>query len=450
MKNFRGWKNVFSFNYKQNAGSKAYIAVTTLVALAIIAVSILVCVLTAKPEDGKEGNVTEFFCDVEKVYVLDNAGLGELKFANWIPELKENYYSNLELEQVNGMTTEELQTMAAQDESRCAIGVVIEKEGNIISVTAIVPSTSEDLSLSDGKEMAELVAIAVEKARALNSGMDEFEISQVKKQTMISVSEAGEEEDIIAMLIKMFAPMVFGLLLYSLLVLYGQNISQSVSVEKTSKLMETLLTSLHPYALLAGKVFAIVAVALQQFFIWVAALVIGIIAGGKVAELVYPGAEGGLGAVIEFLRANIGETAFSPATIVLALVTFCCGFLFYCVLFGMAGSMVNRPEEAASILSLFQLPIIISFFVTYFGSLMGKEAMLAVARNIPFTIPFGVPVDLLTGTISIGQGILSTVILLVFSVLVVMLSGRIYKGLVLYNGEKVTAKNIIGILKNKN
>jgi hypothetical protein len=61
-----------------------------------------------------------------------------------------------------------------------------------------------------------------------------------------------------------------------------------------------------------------------------------------------------------------------------------------------------------------------------------------------------VPVDLITGAIGIGQGLISMVILLVFSMLIIMLSGRIYKGLVLYNGEKITLKNVIGILKNKN
>jgi len=164
----------------------------------------------------------------------------------------------------------------------------------------------------------------------------------------------------------------------------------------------------------------------------------------------YPGAESGLSVAIEFMRANIGESAFSPVAVVLALITFCCGFLFYCVLSGMAGSMVSRPEEAANTQSIFTLPIVISWLVCYFGTLMEKEGLLVVARNIPFTIPFCVPVDLLTGAIGIGQGIISTLILLVFSVLIIMLSGRIYKGLVLYTGEKVTFKNLLGILKNKN
>ena len=449
MKKFSGWKSVFSFNYKQSAGSKSYIAVTTLVAIAIIAVAILISILAAKPEDGDEAEALSF-CEVETAYVLDMAGIGELNFKEWVPALSEQYYQFLSMEQVSDMTVEELQTMAAREESGLAVGVVIEEvEGNI-EVTAVVPSTSEELSLTDGQEVADLVAIAVEQARFLQSGLSELQYSQINKQVAISVIDAGAAENVVVYLIKVLAPMLFGLLLYSLLMLYGQQINQSVSVEKTSKLVETLLTSLHPYALLTGKVFAIVATALQQFFIWAIALFAGIFAGGVISEHMYPGTESGLSVVVEFLRANIGESAFSPTAAILAFVIFCCGFLFYCVLAGMAGSMVTRPEEAANTTSIFLMPIMISWLVTYFGALLEKESLLNVARNIPFTIPFCVPVDLLTGTIGIVQGVISMVILLAFSMLVIMLSGRIYKGLVLYTGQKVTLKNVIGILKNKN
>jgi len=447
MNKFKGWKEVFSFNYKQSAGSKGYIAVTALVAVIIVAAAVLISVLAAKPEDGEK--VEEIsYCAVEKAYVLDLAGMGELRFDEWIPELATDYYSALSLVQVEAMTAEEVQNKAAQE--MFTIGVVIEKTENSIEVKAVVPSTSEELSLMDGQEVADLVAIAVEQARVVQSGLSELQFSQINKQVMISVADAGEEPNVVVYLVQYLAPAIFGLVLYFLLLLYGQNICQSVSVEKTSKLVETLLTSLHPYALLTGKVFAIVATALQQFFIWVAALVAGIFAGGILAENMYPGAESGISVVVEFMRANIGESALSPVAVVLALVTFCGGFLFYCVLSGMAGSMVSRPEEAASVQSIFTLPIVISWIVCYFGTLLEKESLLVVARNIPFTIPFCVPVDLLTGAIGIGQGIVSTLILVVFSVLVIMLSGRIYKGLVLYNGEKVTLKNVIGILRNKN
>ncbi len=447
MNKFRGWKSVFSFNYKQSAGSKAYITVTALVAVLIMAAAIALSIIAAKPEE-EDASEDTAFCMVEKAYVLDLADLGTLDFETSVPALADSYFSGLSLVQVSQMTKEELQTMAAREESGLAIGVIIEQEENTINVTAIVPSTSEELELSDGKEVADLVAVAVEQARIVKSGLPEFALTQLGKQAVIAVADVGEEANVVVYLVQYLAPAVFGLVLYFLLLLYGQSINNSVSVEKTSKLVETLLTSLHPYALLMGKVFAIVATALQQFFLWVAALLVGIVAGGKVTELMYPGTKSGLKTVIEFMRDNIGESAFSPGAVVLALITFCFGFIFYCVLSGMAGSMVNRPEEAASTQSIFTLPIVISWLVCYCGTLMEKEGLLVVARNIPFTIPFCVPVDLLTGAIGIGQGIVSTIILLVFSMLVIMLSGKIYKGLVLYTGEKVTFKTILGILKN--
>ena len=447
MKNFKGWKSVFSFNYKQNAGTKSYILVTSVVSVLIIAAAILICILAAKPD--KEENETSY-CTVEKAYVLDLAGMGELNFEEWIPALSKEYYSKLSIEKVENLSEEKLQEMAAKEENGLAVGVVIKQEENTVLVSAVVPSTSKELSLSDGKEVADLVAIAVEQARFMQSGLSQLQLSMINKQAAIVVTDAGEDTNGVVYLVKYLAPALFGLVLYFLLLLYGQTINQSVSVEKTSKLVETLLTSLHPYALLTGKVFAIVATAMQQFFIWVAALIVGVVAGGTIAEIMYPQAESGLGVAVEFMRNNIGESAFSPVAVVLALITFGCGFLFYSVLAGMAGSMVSRPEEAANTQSIFTLPIIISWMVCYFGTLMEKESLLVVVRNIPFTIPFCVPADLLTGAIGIGQGILSMIILLVFSVLVIMLSGRIYKGLVLYTGQNVSMKNIIGILKNKN
>lgn len=451
MKNFRGWEKVFSFTYGQNMKSKSYIGVTALLAVLILGLTMLLSVLAAKPEEPEEEpGEASYFNWVEEAYVLDTTGeifVGEVDFEAMLPELDREYFPALVLMNVSGLTVEELKNKAAT-QSDCAIGIVIEKTQDAIVVNAVVPSTSA-IDLEEGLEVAGLVASCVEQIRLAQSGLSEFQISQINKEVMLSVSDAGEEQNIFVYLIQYFAPAIFGLVLYFLLLFYGQNINREVSTEKTSKLMETLLTSLHPYGLLTGKVFAIVAVALQQFLIWVLAAVIGLVGGNIIGAAMYPDANSSMQVMLEFLRTNIGESAFSPVAVVLSLITFACGFLFYCVLSGMSGSMVSRPEEAANTQSIFTLPIVISWVVCYFGTLMENDALLAVARNIPFTIPFCVPVDLLTGAIGIGQGIISTLILLVFSVLVIMLSGRIYKGLVLYTGQKINAKTIAGILRNK-
>lgn len=451
MKKFRGWEKVFSFTYGQNMKSKSYIAVTVIIAVIVLGLTMLLSVLAAKPEEPEtEWEEGTHFNWVEEAYVLDTTGglfANAAEFNSYVTPYDTEYFPDLKFEYVTGMTEEELKLKAAK-KSDFAIGIVIAKRENVIEVNAVVPSTSA-IDLNEGMEIAGLVASAVEEVRMEQSGLSEFQMSQIKKEAMLSVSDAGEAQNVVVYLIQYLAPAVFGLVLYFLLLFYGQNINREVSTEKTSKLMETLLTSLHPYGLLAGKVFAIVAVALQQFLLWVLAAVAGLVAGNVIGGMLYPEANQSMQVMLDFLRSNIGASAFSPVSVILALITFAFGFLFYCVLSGMSGSMVSRPEEAANTQSIFTLPIVISWIICYFGTLMENEALLRVARNIPFTIPFCVPVDLLTGAIGIGQGIVSTVILLIFSLLIIMLSGRIYKGMVLYTGQKINFKTIAGILRNK-
>ena len=241
--------------------------------------------------------------------------------------------------------------------------------------------------------------------------------------------------------------MLFGLMLYFMLLLYGQTISKSVSTEKTSRLIETLLTSVHPYALITGKILAVASMAILQFMIWVLSIFAGLYGGNAIARIFYPDYQNSVIMVINFLKDNIGETAMTLPAVILAIIFFCVGFLFYCVLAGLAGCMVSKPEDVASTQSIFQFPVIISWLVCYIASAAGNNAILSVARYIPFTAPFCVPVDLITGTIGLVQGIISLVLLMIFTLLTIVLSSRIYKGLVLYTGEKVNLQLLRNVLK---
>lgn len=443
-----GWENVFSFTYRQNTKSKSYRTVTALIAVLLFGVAAVISVLAAKPEKDAEYTEDENMKNpIGTVYVLDLAETGIGDWNALLTEEENERFSGIRFYEVKNMTEEELQNKAAKTGIK-AIGVVITEKEDCVEVKALVPMLSV-ADIGDGKEIAELLAWHVEQLRLENSGFSEFVTGQILKETVLSVADAGEETNVLVYLIRYLAPAVFGLVLYFLLLFYGQNINREVSTEKTSKLMETLLTSLHPYGLLTGKVIAVAAVALLQFFIWILAMILGTVTGGVIAASLYPETQYRLVDVLEFVRSNIGESAFSPAAAVLALIVFICGFLFYCVLSAMAGSMVSRPEDAANTQSIFVLPIVISWIVCYMGTLTENDALLVTVRNIPFTIPFCVPAELLTGAVGIGQGILSLVLLLAFSALVILLAGRIYKGMVLYTGQKINGRTILNILKNK-
>ncbi len=446
MNKFQGWKNVFAFTYKQNVGTKTYKLVTGLVAVLVLALAILITVVSCAPD---EEETKPEFSSIHKVLVADCAEVGELAYAELVASTQNDaYYKKIEWESAEQVTTEEEFARLAEEKGEGVIGLLYTMDEDVLSVRAIIPETST-VELSEGEELATTVAYFVQSQRYQNSGLSMEQLIEVEKPVAVTVGVAGEEPNLVADLIGMFAPLIFGLILYMMLLMYGQRICQQVSTEKTSKLMETLLTSLHPYALLTGKVFAIVATALTQFFLWIALLVIGLFGGVVIGRVLFPDSTASVTMVVDFLRENIGESALSPAAVVLAILIFCCGFLFYCVIAGLAGSMVTRPEEASSVQGIFTLPIVVSWLVCYLGGLMEKENILVVARNIPFTIPFGVPVELLTGTVGILQGVISLVILLVFSVLCILLSARIYKGMVLYTGQKLSLKTIVGVLRNK-
>jgi ABC-type Na+ efflux pump permease subunit len=447
MNKFQGWKNVFAFTYKQNTGTKTYRLVTGLVAVLVLALALLITVISIAPDEEEETKPE--FSNIHKVLVADGAEVGEIPYTE-LGALAENatYYERVAWESAEQVTTEEELARLAKEKGGGTIGLLYTMTEEGLSIRAVIPETS-GVGISEGEKLANRVAIIVQSLRYQNSGLSMEQLMAVETPVAVTVGVAGEETNVVAYLIKLFAPAVFGIILYMLLLMYGQRICQQVSTEKTSKLMETLLTSLHPYALLTGKVFAIVATALTQFFLWIALLVIGVIGGVAIGRSMYPESTATVTMVVDFLRENIGESALSPAAVVLAILIFCCGFLFYCVIAGLAGSMVTRPEEASSVQGVFTLPIVISWIVCYMGSLLEKENILAVARNIPFTIPFGVPVELLTGTVGILQGVISLVILLVFSLLCILLSARIYKGMVLYTGQKLSLKNIVGIIRNK-
>ncbi len=441
--NFRGWNTVFGFTFRQLTKGLGFKLVTALVALLILGASVLINVLAAKPVESDIPKLS--VSPISKVFVLDNSGLQPTDYKEMNPFFTQEQYSHIVFETVTGQTREDTIKTAASDSTETIAAIINTTDGGY-DIEIVIPAGSV-ITKNQAEILIEPMSAAFETNKLLQSGLTEEQLAAALKPVITSFADIGEDTNEITFIIKMVAPMVFGLMLYMMLIFHGQAISKSVSTEKTSKLVETLLTSVHPYALITGKVLAVSAMAILQFVTWLVAIYAGLYLGNTVAHSIYPGYESSVISVINFLKDNIGQTAFTLPAVVLTIVAFCIGFLFYCVIAGLTGCLVSKPEEAASTQAIFQFPVIISWLVTYLSPMMGNETITVVARYIPFTAPFCIPVDILTGTIGLGEGIITTSLLLLFTLIVIMLSGRIYKGLILYNGQKVSLKMIGNVIK---
>lgn len=441
MNNFRGWKSVFGFTFHQATKGVGFRLVTALVTILILGTIVTVNVIVAKPDKADQLKISP----IKTVYVLDNSELQPTDYTTIIPQLTGEQFKDTTFVTVSEQSRDEVIQTAASDSSQ-NIAIIISINESGYELEAVVPVNST-ITKKQAQALLEPMTSGFESNKLMQAGLSVEQLTSILKPSVTSFSEIGENTSGIAMAIKIIAPMLFSFILYMMLILYGQTISKSVSTEKTSKLMETLLTSVHPYALITGKVLAISSMAMVQFVTWVLAAVVGLYGGNAVAHAVYPGYENTVVTIINFLKDNIGETALTLPAVILAVIIFCVGFLFYSVIAGLAGCMVSKPEDVASTQALFQLPIIISWLICYFTPITGNEGVLVVARYIPFTAPFCVPAGLITGSIGLVEGLISMVILLAFSLLIIMLSARIYKGLVLYNGQSLNFKIIGNILK---
>jgi ABC-type Na+ efflux pump permease subunit len=440
MNKFNGWKTVFGFTF-QRSGGKAFKFITALIALLIVGILILVNVLVAKPEEKEKAS------RIKQVYVLDESGLQPNDFGPYMEQVAKVKFGDTTFENMKGQTKEDA-LQAVDQKTTTGVLVVITTTDKGYQLEGLLPSKSV-ITEGEVSTLLNKMKLGFESSKLQQAGLSNDQLVTIMTPVQASYQSVGEDTSEAVMVIKIVVPMFFGLVMYMMLMFHGQTVSKSVSTEKTSKLMETLLTSIHPYALITGKVLAISSLAMIQFIVWVIAAVGGLYGGNAIAHSMYPNYENIVVTIINFLRDNIGESALTLESVILAVAIFCVGFLFYCVLAGLAGCMVSKPEDVASAQGIFIFPILISWLVCYIAAAAENTALLTVARFIPFTIPFGAPVDLLSGTISLGEGILSFVVLLAFSLIFIMLSARLYKGLVLYNGQKMSLKKIGQVIRAK-
>ena len=203
-------------------------------------------------------------------------------------------------------------------------------------------------------------------------------------------------------------------MLFMAIVFYGGFLLVGVVEEKSSRVVEVLLSRLRPTELLTGKVLGIGLVGLAQF---------AIVAGSALAAL--------------RLSGNTVAPETTPSTIGWVVFWFVLGYGFYSVLYATAGSLVSRQEEAQSI----QFPITAVLLVGYFFALSAAESpdsvSAVVASMFPPTAPMVMIVRLANGAVPWWQIVLSVALMGVTMYGMVQLAGRIYAGALLRIGRRV-------------
>ena len=311
------------------------------------------------------------------------------------------------------------------------------------------------------------------------SGLSQQQLDRLRSEVdlqAISLGDDGKEADSNA-LATSGVSYALALLIYFFIFIYGVQIMRGVGEEKSSRIMEVMLSSVKPFDLMMGKIFGIAAVGLTQFLLWGllsfgATSLIGTLTGNDdkpttsstapAAATVSNDADPAAGTastsenfdqqlekqstqanpanrfkVLEVLAAlPLGQILFG------FLVYFLGGYLLYGALFGAVGAAVDDQTDTQQFMFPITMPLILSYIVSVSVILRNPDGPVAFWMSmIPFTSPIAMVVRLPFG-VPVWQLALSITLLIIGFIGTVWVAARIYRVGVLMYGKKVTYKEL--------
>lgn len=435
---FSGWKEVFNFTFKQGVEVKGFKGATIGIGILLFAITFALNGILAYVQKKDATTVSP----IEKVWVLDESNLDVL-FLDGFAANKEKFPS-VTFENTD-KTLEEARSMVKGVETPNDVVLHISTTDSGYMLDLLIPSGSM-IAEDQGEDLLEAFGIVMEQSKIMSSDISADKLVLAMSGVQTVQLNAGEKEKSIGEeLVTMLGPMFIVLLVYIMVIVYGQSAANAVSIEKTSKLMEMILTFTKPYGLILGKILATVCLAISQTFIWVVAAVAGFFVGDIVAEtVIYNDYVNVVLEVFNVLSSQEGSTAFGAGALILAGITVCLAFLFYCVIAGFTASFATKAEELAQSNGYFMMVVLVGFMGSYLLPMQGNEFINTILRIFPVTSAFLLPGDLLVGNVNVGLGVLYVALLLVFTLSMVVATGIVYKNQLFFRGTGFLAR-----LKNK-
>ncbi|MBX2899795.1 MAG: ABC transporter permease [Cyclobacteriaceae bacterium] len=320
--------------------------------------------------------------------------------------------------------------------------------------------TKENPSIEKVSDLKGLLESQVHDLKLKEYNIDEATLKSLRPKVSMkqfNLTETGEEKSSNSGLLYGLG-FALGILIYMFVLIYGIQIMQGVIDEKTSKIVEVIVSSVKPFQLMLGKILGIASVGLLQFTIWI--VLISVLSsvsmgyfGTKLPQQqameqmnksfaadpeLKEAANQQNGKVGDFL-ANAREIPFAKIAFTFVFY-FLGGYLLYGALFAAVGSAVDSQQEAQQ----FQFPVTIPLLIGYLGLFMfilrDPHGPISFWLSV---IPFTSPVAMV-GRIAFGvpdwQLALSMILLVGGFFLTTWVAGRIYRVGILMTGTKVSYK----------
>jgi ABC-2 type transport system permease protein len=219
---------------------------------------------------------------------------------------------------------------------------------------------------------------------------------------------------------------VFGVLIFITIVIYGMWVAAGVVAEKSSRVMELLISAASPRQLVVGKALGIGLAGATQYVLVITPAVVTLLLEDRIGTALL-GPDGGVAPSL---------SALSPGLLLAFGLFYTLGFALYSLVYAAAGSLVSRPED----LQIIALPLSLIAIVGYIQAILaltgGITWFIRLASYVPFWSPFVMLTRLSVGRVEPGDLVVSVVLLVATIVVVGVVAVRIYGAGVLLYGQR--------------
>lgn len=395
--------------YVDKIKSKTFIITTALLLLLVIGAANFQSIAEMFSDDEKE-----------KIAVIDDSG-------TLFEPLKKGIEAVDEGVEVEAFTGSEADAKSAvEDEEYEALVVSGMDETDLPEATYYAKNITDSSTQMLIEEQIQNLktAISIEQA-----GFDEQAIQEIYAPVQfeaVALDEGAKSQEEMFQAQGIVYVMVF--LMYMVVIMYGQMIAQDVANEKSSRVMEILISSASPVAHMFAKIFGVGLVGLTQILLFFIAGFATI--NSKKDELA--------GGILDMF----GLVDIPMDLIIYAIIFFLLGYTLYATLAAMLGSLVSRAEDVGQLITPMMILVVIALFVSMFGLSAPESNIVTISSFIPFFTPMVMLLRIGMLDIPFWEVGLSIGILIVSIVILGLIGARVYRGGVLMYGRSASLKDL--------
>ena len=422
--------------FKERVYKKSFIITTLLMPLLLALVSVAPTLIMIYAKG-----------DTKSISVIDNSGI-----------IAERLESNDDVQFVtipNGDLQEELKKSLESDN----FGVLYIGEDVVNNPNNIQLYTNSSSSMLIEDSITDQIEEIIESER-----LKEYNISDLKQildtiEVNISLStfrNDKEEQTASSSAASSLIGIILGFVLYFFLVIYGSIVMQSIIEEKSSRVLEVLVSTVRPFDMMMGKILGVAAVAATQIIVWgvlimaISALLVPAVMPDDIlasVEAVKGGADvmamASSGVDVEMVTAlaSITNTGYIAKIVGLLLVFMIGGFLLYAAMYAAVGASVDNAQDAQQLTTPITIPIILAFIILTMVMNDPNSPLVVWCSMIPFTSPI-VMMGRIPSGIPTWEIALSIALLYGTFILMVWIAGKIYRVGIFMHGKKPTFKDL--------